>query len=152
LLKDAGVDFSKHKDEGIELSLFAEHLFTSGLVLSSNIIWICFHGVFDFAYLLKLVTGENKLPENKEAFKKLLDLYFPNIYDVKVLGEPFPHLHGSLSKTCQILQIEGSNLKHQAGNDSRLTSKAFFELLKLYTYETLKEKHNKIFGIDIEEY
>lgn len=42
LLRESGLDFSKHKTEGIPHQLFAEYLITSGLVLNNRCHWITF--------------------------------------------------------------------------------------------------------------
>ena len=57
---------------------------TSGLVLNPDVHWISYHGSYDFGYLLSLLSNE-KLPEDEEEFIKILGIYFPNFYDVKML-------------------------------------------------------------------
>ena len=84
LLKNSGINFEKLKKNGIKHQVFAEYLITSGLVLNPDIYWISFHGSYDFGYLLKLLTNEN-LPLCEENFNRMLELYFPNYYDVKIL-------------------------------------------------------------------
>lgn len=39
---------------------------------------------YDFGYLLKLLTDQN-LPHDESDFFELLRLYFPVVYDVKVI-------------------------------------------------------------------
>lgn len=43
LLTSSGIQFKKHDEEGIDPTLFAELLMTSGVVLCDNIKWISFH-------------------------------------------------------------------------------------------------------------
>lgn len=43
LLQNAGIQFKKHEEEGIDVSVFAELLMTSGLVLSEDVKWLSFH-------------------------------------------------------------------------------------------------------------
>jgi CCR4-NOT transcription complex subunit 7/8 len=76
----------------------------SGLVLVEGVHWVCFHGMFDFAYLLKLLTGEDKLPADEYKFQEILALYFPSVYDVKLLAAGFASLPGSLAKLAEQLQ------------------------------------------------
>lgn len=102
---EAGINFDQHKKYGIPLQTFAEYLTTSGLVYSEKLLWVCFHGIFDFAYLLKLLSGEPTLPENEYSFQETLKLYFPRLIDVKTLAEPWPQLQGSLSKLSQDLDV-----------------------------------------------
>ena len=51
---------------------------SSGIVLSDEIHWISFHGSYDFAYLLKILTCQ-LLPDDEEAFFDLLHTYFPSL-------------------------------------------------------------------------
>jgi len=153
MLKEAGIDFERHKTNGIDPLTFAEHLTTSGLILMPNIYWICFHGLFDFAYLLRLVSNEVCLPKDEFDFQTALQLYFPNAYDVKTLAEPWSHLQGSLSRLCQELRINRIGIQHQAGSDSLITAAAFFKLKEEYyeDKEILEENRNKLFGIGVED-
>ena len=76
LLQNASLDFQKFSNKGIATQLFGEKFMSSGLVLNENIKWISFHGLFDFGYLLKLLTGLN-LPDESTEFFESLDLFFP---------------------------------------------------------------------------
>ena len=42
MLTEAGIQFKRHEEEGIEVQRFAELLTSSGLVLSEDTIWITF--------------------------------------------------------------------------------------------------------------
>ena len=53
--------------------------------------WVVFHGSSDFAYLLRLVLGE-ELPQTIDDFYKTMKLYFPNIYDLKYIIKDIPGL------------------------------------------------------------
>merc|ERR1719471_1046680 len=85
LLQRAGLNFEQHKKKGIDVAQFGELLITSGLVLTEKVSWICFHGAYDFAYILRLLTGKDKLPENEKNFFEILKIYFPRIIDIKHL-------------------------------------------------------------------
>lgn len=50
LLRGSGIDFGRHASEGILPNEFAELLITSGLVLSEETKWICFHACVAFPY------------------------------------------------------------------------------------------------------
>ena len=56
----------------------------SGLVLNDDIKWVSFHSKYDFAYLLKTLTC-SELPLDEPGFVELLQMYFPCIYDIKVI-------------------------------------------------------------------
>ena len=64
LLKESGLDFARHKSEGIPHTLFADYLSTSGLVLNPDNHWITFQGGVDFGYILKYLAS-SKLPNTE---------------------------------------------------------------------------------------
>ena len=97
LLRNSGIQFDKHDDEGIDPYDFAELLITSGIVLNENVEWISFHSGYDFGYLLKILTGQNLLSEESEFFD-LLKIYFPCTYDVKYLMKSCNNLKGGLQE------------------------------------------------------
>ena len=91
----AQLDFDKHRDQGIDPLEFGEALISSGLVLEDEVSWITFHGNSDFAYLLKVLTCK-PMPNTQEEFCDLLDLYFPNCYDVKMISSYTKRFNGGL--------------------------------------------------------
>lgn len=101
------------KRKGIPPLYFAEKVTQSGLVLNDKVSWICFHGSFDFAYFLKIMTNDY-LPNNKESFFKLLTIFFPNIYDLKSFIACFyPSLENSgLNRIADNLNIKRIGINH----------------------------------------
>lgn len=148
MLYNSGIDFNLMKNKGIPHSLFAEYLIISGLVLNENITWICFNGISDFAYLLKYLINDN-LPEDEDGFIDLINLYFPNLYDIKYLVNDNEAYKGGLNKLAKELEVERSGEIHQAGSDSQVTSDVFFRLIKnnVITTNDLNSGKNVIFGI-----
>ena len=136
------------KNKGIPHTLFAEYLIISGLVLNENITWLSFNGISDFAYLLKYLINNN-LPEDENNFIELINLYFPNLYDIKYLINDNESYKGGLNKLAKELDVERSGEIHQAGSDSQVTSDVFFRLKKYnaITNEDLINGKNVIFGI-----
>lgn len=100
LLKESGLDFNKHKTDGIPHLLFAEYLITSGLVLNTKTHWITFAGGVDFGYLLKYIRGEQSLPANEKLFLNELKYYFQNFYDCKELMKE-QNFTGGLTKVAR---------------------------------------------------
>jgi CCR4-NOT transcription complex subunit 7/8 len=127
LLTKSGIDFAAHERDGIHASDFAEWLITSGIVLNEDVKWISFHSGFDFGYLLKILTAA-PLPSKEDEFFALLQLWFPCVYDIKVLIDSFPSLHGGLSKIAETLNVIRIGPQHQAGSDSLLTAATYFKL------------------------
>lgn len=54
----------------------------TGLVLNDDITWVCYHGVFDFAYFLRNLLNID-LPETENEFIVDIKTYFPVLYDLK---------------------------------------------------------------------
>jgi CCR4-NOT transcription complex subunit 7/8 len=148
MLYNSGIDFSLMKNKGIPHSLFAEYLIVSGLVLNEKITWICFNGSSDFAYLLKyLINGY--LPDDEISFINAVNLYFPNLYDIKHLVNDNETYKGGLNKLAKELDVERSGEIHQAGSDSQVTSDVFFRLVRnnVITSNDLTTGKNVIYGI-----
>ncbi len=148
MLYNSGIDFNLMKNKGIPHSLFAEYLIVSGLVLNEKITWICFNGSSDFAYLLKYLINDF-LPDDEESFINLINLYFPNLYDIKYLVNDNEAYKGGLNKLAKELDVERSGEIHQAGSDSQVTSDVFFRLVRnnAISSNDLNNGKNVIYGI-----
>ncbi|XP_050415883.1 CCR4-NOT transcription complex subunit 7 [Patella vulgata] len=138
LLRTSGIQFDKHDQDGIDLLEFAELLMTSGIVLAEDMRFISFHSGYDFGYLLKLLTGTN-LPTEETEFFELLQLYFPNIYDVKYLMKSCKNLKGGLQEVADQLEIVRVGPQHQAGSDSLLTGMAFFKMREMFFEDNIDD-------------
>ncbi|SJK86519.1 CCR4-NOT transcription complex subunit 7/8 [Babesia microti strain RI] len=144
LLKESGIDFELHQSQGIDLEHFGELIMSSGLVMNEDIIWVSFHGCYDFAYLLKLLTCKS-LPSKESEFFDLLKHFFPTLYDIKYLLEKACiNLGGrnSLSRISEYLNVKRIGPQHQAGSDSLVTLGTFFRLMNKYFKDNMKDcKH-----------
>eukprot|EP00088_Acartia_fossae_P036120 TRINITY_DN3730_c0_g2_i1.p1 TRINITY_DN3730_c0_g2~~TRINITY_DN3730_c0_g2_i1.p1 ORF type:complete len:297 (-),score=66.29 TRINITY_DN3730_c0_g2_i1:639-1529(-) len=138
LLKNSGILFERHEREGIETVHFAEMLIVSGIVLLDNVKWLSFHSVYDFGYLLSILTNLN-LPDGENEFFENLKLYFPNIYDVKYLMKSCKNLKGGLQEVADMLEVQRIGPQHQAGSDSLLTGRAFFKMQEMYFDDELDD-------------
>lgn len=148
MLKSYGINFNLLQSQGISMEKFGELLITSGLILNENVRWISFHGSYDFAYLLKIVTGQ-QLPPTINDFQKDLELYFTNFFDIRVIVKPFENLSRcSLQRLAFELGISRIGIQHQAGSDSLLTGDIFFKIKRDYVVEYENDVH-KLFGYEI---
>jgi CCR4-NOT transcription complex subunit 7/8 len=151
LLKSTGIDFENLKTNGIDQTKFGEILKDSWLVLNPNIIWVSFHGSYDFAYLLKLLINEN-LPTTESEYIQLLGCYFPNFYDIKsLIKDNDTYFHGGLNKLIYALDIKRKGIKHQAGSDSLATIEAYHKLIEngSINVKKLKKFKNVLYGIGV---
>lgn len=128
LLTTSGIDFAEHDRNGIDVLAFGELLVSSGLVLDENVKWISFHGGYDFAYLLKVLTAA-PLPSSERDFFELLELFFPKFYDLKYLMRASDNLHGGLNRLGEIYGCQRFGTMHQAGSDALLTLHVFFRMM-----------------------
>lgn len=120
---------------------------TSGLLLNEDIFWVSFHGVYDFAYLLKIITGL-PLPETEIFFFENMKLYFPHYYDIRYLVRYTENFRCSLNKLGQELNINRIGAQHQAGSDSIITSEIFCKLKsEIYSEEDIRGDKNILFGL-----
>jgi CCR4-NOT transcription complex subunit 7/8 len=148
LLVDAGINFHRMEQDGIDVIDFAHLLLASGLVMNENVVWISFHGGYDFAYLLKILTG-SPLPAAEDDFNRSFQLYFPHFYDIKQINFVAQQKVCGLSDAAQGLNVPRLGRGHQAGSDSHLTLMTFFKLMERYYNGVLKNEEfkNHLFGL-----
>lgn len=127
LLKQAEIDFEKFERKGIDVADFAHLLLSSGLVMNDDVVWISFHGGYDFAYLVKMLSGA-PLPADVKEFFALLKQYFPHVYDVKYIMHMYEERVCGLQDIANDMNVTRVGTQHQAGSDSYVT------LLTYYRY------------------
>lgn len=170
-LQQAGIDFNALERDGIDPHDFAALLIPSGLVCFDNVKWISFHGGYDFGYLTKLLIC-NPLPNDEVDFNHKMKLYFPSTFDVKHLMKHAIKLHNSgllspsdpsstdilqkfehksgLENIAETLKVKRIGSAHQAGSDSLLTGKVFFQMRdKIYNGDIPEEHVGKVWGLGI---
>lgn len=168
-LQQAGIDFNLLERDGIDPNKFASLFIPSGFVCYDNIKWISFHGGYDFGYLTKLL-GDTKLANDESEFDKVMKKWFPTTYDVKHLMKYAVKLHSSgvltptdpgtaeimqkfeqksgLESIAEALKIKRLGAAHQAGSDSLITGKVFFQLReRIYNGEITDDHIGKVWGL-----
>lgn len=141
LLKTSGVDFAQHASQGIDPTRFGELLTMSGLVLNPSITWITFHGFIDIAFLLHILTGCD-LPEKVPDFVSILHIFFPRLFDLKLLLANQQHFSGSLIKIARELKVKDDLKYFQSADESRLTMIVFFKIRELVFKNMIDDKLN----------
>ncbi len=142
-LVHAGVDFDAHEKNGIDPMEFGAKLVSSGLTFDKEVRWISFHSGYDFAYLVKLMYRD-PLPNDEGEYRKFLSIYFPAIYDIKYMIKTAPRNQeltpdaikiinnlgqkSGLQDLANNLDIKRIGAAHQAGSDSLLTGKVFWQV------------------------
>jgi CCR4-NOT transcription complex subunit 7/8 len=115
------------KQHGISPQYFGEKIISSGLVLNSHLTWICFHGCFDMAYFVKILTNE-KLPSNKNQYHTMLEIFFPRLLDIKSFVYSQIRFDSGLQRIGEYLGVMREGTMHQAGSDAMLTLQIFFAI------------------------
>jgi len=148
LLMDAGLKFDTHAKKGINPQQFAEYIIGSGMIMNRDTKWVVFDGGYDFAYLIRMFEGQN-LPDTEAQFYGLLNIYFPNFYDVRHMVRDIETLRmGGLSKIATELNLKRFGTMHQAGSDALLTLSTFFKIKKTYIKTDTENKYiNVLDGI-----
>eukprot|EP01065_Artemidia_motanka_P039861 TRINITY_DN4915_c0_g3_i1.p1 TRINITY_DN4915_c0_g3~~TRINITY_DN4915_c0_g3_i1.p1 ORF type:complete len:373 (+),score=129.22 TRINITY_DN4915_c0_g3_i1:165-1283(+) len=153
LLVDSGIDFDALSEHGCDAHAVAELLFTSGLVLTDEVTWISFHSGYDFCYLVSLLTAVAIPPEERE-FIETVRTFFPVVYDTKHMAKTCSSFGytGGLDQLAQVLEVHRVGPAHQAGSDSLLTSRVYFEMVRRFFAahnidHTSAEFKNTIYGL-----
>lgn len=148
MLVSCGIQFRRHKNEGIDHYLFAQLLVASGVLMSRDINWISFHSGYDFAYVLKMITNRN-LPREDIEFYKLLRTFFPEVYDVKYLVAYFWNFRGGLQDLADLLALRRVGPQYQAGGDSLLTGQVFLKVRELFfeDYIDYVQLRGRLYGV-----
>ncbi|KAI9929837.1 hypothetical protein ASPWEDRAFT_167502 [Aspergillus wentii DTO 134E9] len=151
MLAKAGIDFNMHDKNGIDPFEFGALLISSGLVLLDDVHWVSFHSGYDFGYLMKIMLCQ-PLPENEEEFHKLLNIFFPSLYDIKYLmkhagrnqavndspltaaaAQILTNLgqKSGLQDIADELGVKRVGIAHQAGSDSLVTGEIYWKMRQL---------------------
>ncbi|KAF2301721.1 hypothetical protein GH714_028779 [Hevea brasiliensis] len=85
LLEKQGTNFKMHREKGIDSRDFAKLVLSSGLIFNYSFTWITFHGAYDLAFFIKILT-QQELPRNLQSFMGLMKFYLGvAVYDIKYI-------------------------------------------------------------------
>ena len=176
-LTAAGIDFSSLEKDGIDPHEFAALLIPSGLVCDPEVKWISFHGGYDFGYLMKVLMC-TPLPNEESEFETYRKLFFPAVYDVKYLMKSAARQHQAgmfqspsgangqdpsvgeilakyeqkqgLENIAEVLKVKRVGTAHQAGSDSLVTGKVFFQIRERVFGGDISADHvGRIWGLGV---
>ncbi|KAG6486121.1 hypothetical protein ZIOFF_054691 [Zingiber officinale] len=110
-------------------------------------------GAYDFAFLVKMLTGGNKLPQSLHEFLGLVRFFFgERVFDVKHLSKHCRGLYGGLERVASAVQVERAvGCRHQSGSDSLLTWQVFFQIASRVNPELINrpEHIGTLFGLEL---
>lgn len=148
LLTKANISFESLLKNGIDLDDFKNAYEKSGLHLNPLLTWVSFHGAYDFAYMIKILTRQ-PLPETLKGFNDLKKSIFSSVYDVKMLIQGNDVLQNySLDKLSQVFRITPLGTLHQAGTDAFVTGELFFGVKSNLHDHKIKKFENKLYGLN----
>ncbi|CAN1227117.1 Probable CCR4-associated factor 1 homolog 5 [Linum grandiflorum] len=134
-LRGHGIDFESHKADGIKRTRFAAEFLGLMARRTSPLIWVTFHGLYDFAHILKVLTNGSPLPNKPSGFRDLLGCFFEKIVDLKVMAkfcDGVSHMEVGLQKLADLLSVKREGEAHQAGSDSLLTALVFSDMRRRF--------------------
>jgi len=126
-LHTAGIDFPRHRSEGIEAAALGRRLACSRLFGRHWRApwWLTFSGAYDLGYLLKLLTSGRPLPEEPSDFEKALKVFCPRRHDLR---QQLPQ--GSLESLARQHGVRRHGRAHNAGSDALLTLELYLHLAR----------------------
>lgn len=125
-LRQAGLDFPRHRTTGISRLVFGQRLLHSILVGAHAPRWLTFSGSYDWGYLLKLVTFGRALPGEASTYRRALSIYCPVRQDLR---DFLPE--GSLEVLGRRHGVTRRGRAHTAGSDALLTAELFVLLASI---------------------
>eukprot|EP00768_Dysnectes_brevis_P008876 gnl/Dysnectes_brevis/839_a926_4458.p1 GENE.gnl/Dysnectes_brevis/839_a926_4458~~gnl/Dysnectes_brevis/839_a926_4458.p1 ORF type:complete len:261 (+),score=32.23 gnl/Dysnectes_brevis/839_a926_4458:36-818(+) len=129
--------------EGIPHLDFSTRLITSGIVFNPRVQWVCFHGAYDFGYLVKVVINQ-ALPGTRDKFQAVMRDIFPgHVWDVKVINR----WGSSLSSLASELGVKREGETHQAGSDAMVTMAVWRHLLARDPSSAQTSRSHVLFGL-----
>lgn len=108
------INFQQHVVQGISHFAFAELMIDSGLLLDSSINWISYHSGYDLGFLISLLTNNN-LPIDEQDFYWWCAKYFPDFYDLKLIGSQLLTNNASATN-----KSSGNGIGVNGGNSNNL--------------------------------
>ncbi|CAN0928935.1 Putative CCR4-associated factor 1 homolog 8 [Linum grandiflorum] len=136
-----GIDFQKLKTHGVDRVKFGS-MFRAVIGRRQRAIrWVSFHGVYDYAYIVKAVTF-CPVAASPEAFVDVLGRVFDSVVDVKYMAGLYKETGSEigLQKLADALGVKRIGEAHTAASDSLLTALVYFELNKKLELLGVKEE------------
>ncbi|XP_010544466.1 PREDICTED: putative CCR4-associated factor 1 homolog 8 [Tarenaya hassleriana] len=127
-LRKNGLDFEQIREDGVCVHGFFRE-FIRMIRFQEQLLWITFHGSYDMAYLIKMMT-RSPLPRTSEGFTDVVGKTLGRVYDMKAMASRIRGLNQrfGLEKLADELGVSRQGSAHHAGSDSLLTAQAFVRM------------------------
>ncbi|PON65401.1 Ribonuclease [Parasponia andersonii] len=153
MLRRQGIDFELNRIHGVDSAEFAQLMKRHRLVCNKGVTWVTFHSAYDLGYLVKMITGNHRLPDKLNVFLRVVRLIFgERVYDIKHMMRFCNSLFGGLDCVARTLRVERVvGRRHQAGSDSLLIWQVFKKMMDFY-FDDAAEKHaGVLYGLECSE-
>uniref|UniRef100_A0A0D9XHI8 poly(A)-specific ribonuclease n=1 Tax=Leersia perrieri TaxID=77586 RepID=A0A0D9XHI8_9ORYZ len=152
-LRAQGFDFVAARHAGVRAAAFAAALHVAGGILQlargGGVTWITFGGMYDLAFLIKLVTGGAPLPETRAGFVARVGVFLGHqVFDGRLMARSAPFgFHGSVTAVADTLRLPPLLPRlHLAGPNSVMALHVFMELRR----RLLHSGGHGVFSLQIE--
>ncbi|XP_010233555.1 probable CCR4-associated factor 1 homolog 11 [Brachypodium distachyon] len=137
-LRSQGLDFDELRARGVSARAFGAALAEYGIICGpkyrTELKWVAFGGIYDYGFLLKMLTGGKPLPDTREKFMAALaERVGVRVYDAKYVAA-CAGVSGGLMKVAKVLAagagvprtiVAPQSERRQAGEKSLLACQVF---------------------------
>lgn len=129
---------------------------TSGLILNPNVTWVSYNSLFDYGYLMRIITNSplpiaEPTPDSPDTplyskFLSTLEFYLKRYFDLKAIVNTKPEAPKfQLKVLAQVVGFPALSPQNQSGSNAMLTLRMF---TSQYNEKIEKEKLFVLCGID----
>ncbi|XP_009398821.2 putative CCR4-associated factor 1 homolog 8 [Musa acuminata AAA Group] len=151
LLRRSGHDLEGNRRNGINGDKRSNVLRNKLFDRRYGSVYVTFHGLYDVAYVIKLITGGAPLPPTLREFIAAARRVFGALYDIKYIAKYCDGLSGrefGLTRLAQELVVEQDGNPHQAAYDSLSISRVFNEMNRRYNIGGNERFVSVLYGLE----
>ncbi|CAL9758415.1 unnamed protein product, partial [Musa acuminata subsp. burmannicoides] len=151
LLRRSGHDLEGNRRNGINGDKWSNVLRNKLFDRRYGSVYVTFHGLYDVAYVIKLITGGAPLPPTLREFIAAARRVFGALYDIKYIAKYCDGLSGrefGLTSLAQELVVQQDGNPHQAAYDSLSISRVFNEMNRRYNIGGNERFVSVLYGLE----
>jgi CCR4-NOT transcription complex subunit 7/8 len=148
-LTGRGLNADEHSQNGFPVARLTTALRSCGLIGRRGVSWITYTGAYHVAYLVKIVTGGNQLPDNLAGFVATVRWCLgEDVYDVARLARDSPDVPVGLERIANTFGLRKPLLSPQlAGTGSVHALEAFMILRSRVFHGNVTEYRGVLYGL-----
>ncbi|KAJ8513841.1 hypothetical protein OPV22_004275 [Ensete ventricosum] len=151
LLRRSGHDLERNRREGIDCDKWSNILRNKLFDRRYGSVYVTFHGLYDVAYVIKLVTGGAPLPATLREFTAAARRVFGTFYDIKYIAKYCDGFRGrelGLARLAQELGVDRDGTAHQAAYDSLTIGRVFDKMKRRFNFEGNDRFISVLYGLE----